>query len=68
MNPVHHRLVIYAQDVMNLTGRRHSVAYDLLSDVRKKFKLKKGSLVTVKQFCSYTGLDAEDVMNYLKGK
>ena len=36
MNPVHHRLVIYTEDVMNLTGRRHSVAYELLSRVRKK--------------------------------
>ena len=68
MNPVHHRLVIYAEDVRNLTGRRRSVAYEPLTRVRKKYKLKKGALVTVKQFSSYTGLDAEDVLNYLKGK
>lgn len=68
MNPVRHRLVIYVGDVMNIMGRRESVAYDILAEIRKTYNLRRGALVTVKQFCSYTGLDYDDVINYLKGK
>ena len=59
------RLVIYAKDIMNLTGRRERVAYKLLSQIRNKFGMEKGSMVSVKQFCSFTGLKVEDVMKHL---
>jgi hypothetical protein len=60
------RLVIYAKDVMHLTGKQRQVAYKILGRIRKKHKLQKGAMVTVNQFCSYTGMEMEEVLDYIR--
>ena len=59
------RIVIYAKDIMNITGRKEATAKKLFAQIRKKYKKKRGEYLTVKEFCHYTGFDEETVYKFL---
>jgi len=59
------RIVIYAKDIMNITGRRERAARKLLARIRKKYKKKKGTFITIKEFCEFTDIDADLVKSFL---
>ncbi|MGN6292450.1 MAG: hypothetical protein ACTHMV_06850 [Chitinophagaceae bacterium] len=61
------RIVIYAKDIMNITGRKERAARALLAAIKKKFKKKKGEFVSVDEFCEFTGLKKESVSEFLVG-
>ncbi|MBO9682320.1 MAG: hypothetical protein J7502_06580 [Flavisolibacter sp.] len=60
------RIVIYAKDVMMITGRKERAAWKLLATIRKKYRKKKGQFVTVKEFSAFTGIDEESIYRLLK--
>ena len=59
------RIVIYAKDITNITGRKERTARKLLAQIRKKYKKKKGSFITIEEFCEFTGLKKETVHQFL---
>jgi hypothetical protein len=59
------RIVIYAKDVENITGRKPRTARKLLEQVRKKFGKQKDHFVTVREFSLYTGIDEDLVREFL---
>jgi hypothetical protein len=59
------RIVVYAKDVENMTGRKSRAAQHLLKQIREKFGKSKGQFVTVKEFSLYTGIDEELVREFL---
>ncbi len=59
------RIVIYAKDVMNITGRKERAARHLLAQIRKKYKKKKGSFITTKEFCEFTGIEEELIRSFM---
>jgi hypothetical protein len=59
------RIVIYAKDIENITGRSERTARKLLQQIRVKYNKQKGEFVTVKEFCSFTGLEEEEVKQFL---
>jgi hypothetical protein len=59
------RIVIYAKDVMIITGRKERAAWKLLAAIREKYKKKKGQFVTVDEFCEHTGIKEERVLPFL---
>ncbi len=59
------RIVIYAKDIMNITGRRERAARKLLAQIRKKYGKKRGEFISVKEFCNFTGLDENLVKEFL---
>lgn len=59
------RIVIYAKDVMIITGRKERAAWKLLASIRKKYKKKKGQFVTIDEFCEHTGIKEERVIPFL---
>lgn len=61
------RIVIYAADVMKITGRKESAARKLLAKIRKEYKKQPGNFLTVKEFCRYTGFEEEVVNKFLVG-
>lgn len=65
MSTIPNRIVVYAKDVMNITGRRERAARKLLAAVRKKSEKGRGSFVSVEEFCTYTGLRPEHVTPFL---
>jgi len=59
------RIVIYAKDIMNITGRKERAARKLLAQIRKKYKKKKGEFISIKEFSEFTGLDIDLVQVFL---
>jgi hypothetical protein len=60
------RIVIYAKDIMNITGRKERAARKLLAQIRKRYKKKKGQFVTAKEFSEFTGIEQDNITPYLK--
>jgi len=59
------RIVIYAKDVENITGRKTRAARKLLHRIREQNKKQKDAFVTVKEFCIYTGIPEDEVREFL---
>jgi len=59
------RIVIYAKDIENITGRKEKAARQLMKKMRNHFGKKPGSMITVREFCKYTGLSVEEVNAFL---
>ena len=60
------RIVVHSKDVENITGLMPRTSRKLLQSIREKMGKPKGALVTVKDFCSYTGIEEELVKDYLR--
>jgi hypothetical protein len=61
------RIVVYAKDVENITGRKPRTARKLLEDIRKKLGKGKDQFITVREFSAYTGIDEDLVREFLIG-
>lgn len=59
------RIVVYAKDVENITGRKSRAARKILQKIREQNQKSKDAFVTVKEFSSFTGIGEEEVMNFL---
>lgn len=62
---VPNRIVIYAKDVMNITGRSERTARKILQQIRQASGKKRGDMVTVVEFCQYTGINQNLVTEFL---
>jgi hypothetical protein len=60
------RIVVYTKDVSLITGKAERTARKLLTRVRKHYSKDARSLVTVEEFCAYTGFDPDAVMAALQ--
>ncbi len=55
------RICLYPKDVAVLTGRSYDAAKRLVRRARQAAGKPAGSLITVQDFCRFTGLDAAEV-------
>ncbi|SHM51068.1 hypothetical protein SAMN05444266_108323 [Chitinophaga jiangningensis] len=62
---VPNRIVIYAKDVMNITGRSERTARKILQQIRLSVGKKRGDIVTVIEFCRFTGIGQQLVTDFL---
>lgn len=60
-----HRICIYPKDVQQLTGKSYRQSTRILHDIRIHLDKPAESLITVMEFCIYTGLDYEEVIWFL---
>ena len=60
------RIVVYTKDVMHITGKGERTARKLLTRVRRHYGKDRRSLVTVEEFCAYTGFDPDTVLAALQ--
>lgn len=54
------RVVIYAKDIVTITGRKISAARNLYRNILRSFDKQPGQFITLREFCIYTGI-SEDV-------
>jgi hypothetical protein len=59
------RIVIYAKDVQNITGRKERTARRILAQIRIHFNKQPTEFVTVQEFCLFTGLLEEEVRKFI---
>ncbi len=60
------RIVIYAKDISNITGRKERAARKLIAKIRKKYKKENGTYISVFEFCEFTGLHPDSVKDFLR--
>ncbi|HEU4552216.1 MAG TPA: hypothetical protein VFS25_05260 [Chitinophaga sp.] len=60
------RLIIYTKDVENLTGKSPQSARRLLNQIRKKLGKSEEELITITEFCDYTGLSEAQLAPFLE--
>ena len=66
MNIIPNRIVIYAKDIQNITGRSERTSRKMMSALRKKYNKNRGDFITVEEFCSYAGIKENQVVKFLK--
>ena len=59
------RLVIYPKDVQRITGKSERWGRMLLQKLMQKFNKKDHELVSVEEFCEYTGLKIDKVLPFM---
>ena len=59
------RIVIYAKDVENITGRKERTARKILQSIREKLGKEKWEFITIREFCQHTGIHEADVKNHM---
>ncbi|TWF40028.1 hypothetical protein FHW36_105469 [Chitinophaga polysaccharea] len=59
------RIVIYAKGIRNIIGRSERTARKMLQLIREAKGKKRGDLVTVQEFCGFTGLGEQAVSKFL---
>lgn len=58
-----HRLCIYPEDIIWITGKSESYARDVLRDIRLLHRKERHQLVTIAEACTYLGLSYQEVFN-----
>ncbi|RZJ51453.1 MAG: hypothetical protein EOO19_00555 [Chryseobacterium sp.] len=66
INRIPVRVVVYSKDIENITGLMPRTARKMLESIRKAFGKPKGALISIKDFCAYTGLEEELVKDFLR--
>jgi len=59
------RVCIYPKDLQLLTGKSYRQCVRMLQAVREYYQKPKKSLVSIKEWCDYHGLDEEDISKYI---
>jgi len=62
------RWVVYAADLIKLTGRCYRTCCKILRDVRKKEGKPPHHLVTIAELCRHTGFREDVVYNHINRK
>jgi hypothetical protein len=60
------RLVIYPKDIAAITGKSERYGRFIIASIKKKCNREKTQLVTIKEYCDFSGLDYEVVLRYLR--
>ena len=60
------RIVIFARDIQNITGRSERASRLLMQKIRQALGKKPGQFVSVAEFCRFTGLNEEEVHGFLR--
>lgn len=60
------RLVIYPKDVQRITGKSEKYGRKLIRQIKEELMKEQHQFVSITEFCQFTGLDPEDVSQYLR--
>jgi len=60
------RLCIYPKDIQIVTGRSERYGRNLIKKIKEHLKKQQHHLVTVDEFCQFTGLHQESVARQLR--
>lgn len=60
------RIVLYPRDVENITGRSDRTSRKLLQKIRLALGKAPEEFITVKEFCSFYGIQEELVNEFLR--
>ena len=58
-------MIIYPKDVQRITGKSNRYGRQLLNKIKMRFAKEPHQFVSIDEFCQYTGLESEQVIQYL---
>lgn len=61
------RVCIYPKDVQRITGKSYRSSRLLLLEVKKHFNKLEHQLISIDEFCDFTGLKREEVIPFIQG-
>lgn len=59
------RLCIYPKDVQRITGRSERYSRNLIRRIMLELSKKEHQFVSIQEFCQFTGLDYENVKEFI---
>ena len=59
------RRILYTKDIMLITGKSQRTARRICQRIRQQHGKPLRSMITVEEFCQYSGLTMEYVMGFL---
>ncbi len=59
------RMVLYPRDIVKITGKSIRACQRLVVKIRLAYGKTGTGFVTVREFCTYCGLNEEEVIKYL---
>ena len=65
MNKIPPRIIIYAKDVENITGRRRRTAYLLMQKIKAHYRKTNEDCITITEFCMYMKIEEKLVREFL---
>jgi len=65
MKSIPSRIIIYAKDVENITGRRSRTCYTILEKIRIHFGKKRTDFITIKEFSEFTSIPESQIKDFL---
>ena len=65
MKRIPSRIVIYAKDIENITGRRKRTCHTILKKIKKHYRKKKNDFITIKEFCQFFKISEDLVKDFL---
>lgn len=60
------RIVIYAKDIMTITGKCERTARRMIAAIKKKYNKSSHAFISIDDFCEFTGYKEESVAAFLK--
>jgi hypothetical protein len=60
------RIIIYQKDIQRITGKKEKASRNLLKKIKKSLNKTEESFISLDEFCIYTGLDREEVIDFMK--
>lgn len=59
------RICIYPKDIMRITGKSERYSRTLLSKIKSSLDKSNEQLISISEFCNYTGLKNDEVLNLI---
>ncbi|MDR0227592.1 MAG: hypothetical protein LBI72_00775 [Flavobacteriaceae bacterium] len=59
------RMCLFPTDIMDLTGKSYKAVLVLMQNIRKTYNKPQKAFISIEEFCTYTGLNEEEVRQNL---
>ena len=60
------RVCIYPKDIQRITGKSYRQSTRIHNQIRTSLRKPKSSLISIDEFCEYTGLKQEHIEHLIK--
>ncbi|MFK7032572.1 hypothetical protein [Flavobacterium oreochromis] len=61
------RACIYPKDIERITGKSYRQSTRIFNKIKEEYNKPKNSLVSIEEFCLYTGLKIEHIQEFIVG-
>ncbi|MFK7001499.1 hypothetical protein V3470_10500 [Flavobacterium oreochromis] len=61
------RVCIYPKDIERITGKSYRQSTRIFNKIKEEYNKPKNSLVSIEEFCQFTGLKIEHIQEHIVG-